>query len=87
MPIKKFHEDYQPVLQKLAKERNYYQIRLGKELSGYSGAHTYLVYPETSLGCANPLVLKVGKKSILEKDFRGLELAKNFVTVQPPLCS
>lgn len=69
---------YNPVLQELASRLKVEAIRLERELSGASGAHTFLASSEHRHGRTLPLVLKLGKAEVLESEIAGLRIAEQF---------
>ncbi len=76
--LDKWPEEFRPVLEQLAKNLDYNAIFPLRELSGASGARTYLAAPESYCGRPNLLILKLGAKAILKPDLEGLKTGKKF---------
>jgi SAM-dependent methyltransferase len=69
---------FQPILQLLAKNFKYDAVWLKRELSGASGAKTYLAEPQGAAGRGTPFIVKLGEKIILDQDLAGLQFAKQY---------
>jgi 2-polyprenyl-3-methyl-5-hydroxy-6-metoxy-1,4-benzoquinol methylase len=76
MLLNEWPMQFRPVLSELMVQRKYTALHMLEDISGASGAHTYLAAPQTHHGAANVLILKLGNKAILDRDCTGLEKAK-----------
>jgi Phosphotransferase enzyme family len=68
-------EGERAIAMELAKRLGHTALIPVRELSGVSGARTYLCLPEGSHGRPNAIVVKIGAESLLELDLAGLRLA------------
>jgi len=77
MSLNEWPVQFRTVLSELMARRNYTALHMLEDISGMSGAQTYLAAPQTQHGAGNILILKLGSKAILDRDRAGLENAKD----------
>lgn len=69
-------EKFRLCMKKLAENLSYTAILKRDELSGASGARTFLAAPESIYGRPNPCIVKFGPDNVLKQDVEGAEIAK-----------
>src|SRR5579864_7039003 len=70
-----WEEEHRPLVTQIAEKCGFTRIRVIEEVSGASGARTFIVQPTGALGAPKISVLKIGPKEVVDKDAEGLSLA------------
>jgi SAM-dependent methyltransferase len=71
-------EKHRPIVTEIAEQCGFTRIRVIEEVSGASGARTFIVQPTGTLGLPKISVLKIGPKEVVNKDAEGLRMAKSY---------
>src|SRR3954451_13265501 len=67
---------YQTLVDQMVATCKFRSLTKLKDLSGRSGAQTFLVQPRWDKGRLDPAILKLGTDAVIQKDVEGLDQAR-----------